>query len=130
MGGSKLIVVLPVDALVERLARSLVQRIAPGEQLPSSDHDISIGGVELETAADPTGHFGGDHARARTEKRVIDRLAGPAVVDDRAAHALHRLLGTVPPALLALPIAERIVAGDLPDCRLGAIALPVAGLAL
>src|SRR5205823_5423618 len=83
-----------------------------------------------ETAADPAGHLGGDHAGARAEKRVIDRLAGPAVVDDRAAHAFDRLLGAVPPARLPQPAAERVVVGDLPNRGLRAVALPMAGLAL
>src|SRR5205085_8829976 len=102
---------------------------APGEELPAAHDDIDIGGVELETAADPAGHFGGDHAGARAEKRVIDRLARPAVVDDRAAHAFDRLLGAVSGTRLALVIAEGVVVGDLPDRRLRAVALPVAGLA-
>ena len=56
-------------------------------------------------------------------------MAGSAVVDDRTAHALDRLLRAVPPALLALSITERIVIRDLPDCGLRAVALPVASLA-
>ena len=104
-----------------------MHRGAPGEALPTSRRHIEISGVELYTVAGAAGHFGRDQARARTEKRVIDGLAGPAVVDDRAAHAFDRLLGAVPPALLALPVAERIVVGDLPDRRLCAVALPVAG---
>src|SRR5580704_4904466 len=36
----------------------------------------------------------------------------------------------MPPALLALPVAERVVVWEFPDRRLGAVALPVAGLAL
>src|SRR5438067_13620240 len=107
-----------------------MDRGAPGEALPASHDDIDIGGVELDTVADAVGHFGSDQARAGAEKRVADRLAGPAVVGDRAAHAFDRLLGAMPPALLALPVAERIVVGDLPDCRLRAVALPVARLAL
>src|SRR6267143_7059367 len=107
-----------------------MHRGPPGEDLPASHDDIDIGGVELETAADAAGHFGRDQAGARAEKRVIDCLAGPAVVDDRAAHALDRLLGAVPPALLALRVAERVVVGDLPDRRLRAVARPVTGLAL
>jgi hypothetical protein len=102
----------------------------PGKELPASHDDIDISGVELETVADAAGHFGGDQAGARTEKRVIDRLAGPAIVDDRPPHAFHRLLGTVPPGLLALVVAKRVVVGDLPDCRLRAVALPVTGLAV
>src|SRR6516164_9931325 len=74
--------------------------------------------------------FGGDQAGARTEKRVIDQLAGPAIVDNRVAHALDRLLRGVPPALLALSIAKRIVVGDLPHGGLLAATLPVARLAL
>ena len=105
-----------------------MDRGAPSEALPASHHHIDITGVELNPVADTAGHFGSDQARAAAEKRVIDRLAWPAVVGDRAAHAFDRLLGAMPPALLALPVAERIVVGDLPDCRLRAVALPVAGL--
>src|SRR5882672_6350759 len=101
----------------------------PSEELPAAHDDVGIVGIELQTAADPAGHLGRDHTRARAEKRVIDHLAGPAVVDDRAAHALDRLLGAVPPALLALRVAERIVVGDLPDRRLRAVTRPVTGLA-
>src|SRR5882724_13670026 len=107
-----------------------MDRAAPGEKLPASHDDIDISRVELEAVAHLAGHLGGDQARARAEKRVIDRLAWPAVVDDRAAHAFDRLLGAVPPALLALPVAKRVVVGDLPHRRLRAVALPVAGLAL
>src|SRR5947209_15719711 len=101
-----------------------------GEELPSSRHDIDVMGTELDAEARTAGHLGGDHARPRAEKRVIDRLARPAVVGDRTAHALHGFLCSVPPALLALWVAKRVVVGDLPHRRLGAVALPVAGLAV
>src|SRR6201993_5539871 len=91
---------------------------------------IDIGRTDLETAADAAGHFGRDQARARTKKRVIDQFAGPAVVDDRSAHALDRLLRGVPPARLALAIAKRIVVGELPYGGLRAAPLPMARLAL
>src|SRR5467141_4577549 len=104
-------------------------RAPPGEELPAAHDDVGIVGIELQTAADPAGHLGRDHTRARAEKRVIDRLAGPAVVDDRAAHALDRLLGAVPPALLALRVAERVVVGKLPYRSLGAVTAPMAALA-
>src|SRR6185295_1289016 len=115
-----------LGALVENLAGRLMPRAAPGEELPSLHDDVDIGGVELETVAEAAGHLGRDHRRARAEERVVDRLAGPAVVFDRAAHALHRLLGAMPPARLALPVAERVVVGDLPNRGLPAIALPLA----
>src|SRR5215831_1515804 len=107
-----------------------MDRAPPGEGLPASHDDIDIGRADLKAAADAAGHFGGDQARARTEKRVIDQLAGPAVVDNRPAHALDRLLRGVPPALFALAIAKRIVVGDLPHGGLLATPLPVASLAL
>src|SRR5271165_6288548 len=129
MCGSRLIVVLPLAALVERLPGGLMHRGAPGEAPPASHDDIDIGGIELDTVADAAGHFGRDQTAARTEKRVIDRLAGPAVVGDRTSHALDRLLRAMSPTLLALRVAERIVIGDLPDRRLPAVALPVADLA-
>src|SRR5205807_7009981 len=105
-------------------------RGAPGEDLAASHDDIDISGVELDAGADAGGHFGRDQARAGAEKRVIDRLAGPAVVDDRAAHAFDRLLSAVPPALLALSVAERVVVGELPDRSLGSVTAPMAALAL
>src|ERR1700739_564034 len=105
-----------------------MDRAPPGEGLPAADDDIDIGRADLETAADAAGHFGRDQARARTEKRVIDQLAGPAVVDDRTAHALDRLLRAVSPALLALSITERIIVGDLPHGGLLAVTLPLASL--
>src|SRR5215469_5246132 len=122
--------VLARGALVERLARCLKYRGAPGKGLPASHDDIDISGAELKTVAAAAGHFGRYQAGARAEKRVIDQFAGPAVVDDRAAHRLDRLLRAVPPNFLALRAAKRIVVGELPDCRLRAVAGPVAGLAL
>src|ERR1700740_2082012 len=107
-----------------------MDRGATGEVLPASPDDIHISPAGLDTDAGAAGHFGRDQARARTEKRVIDQLAGPAVVDDRTAHALDRLLRAVSPALLALSIAERIVVGDLPHRGLLAVTLPLARLAL
>src|ERR1700752_2125860 len=107
-----------------------MDRAPPGEGLPAADDNIDIGRADLETAADAAGHFGGDQARARTEKRVIDQFAGPAVVDDRSANALDGLLCGVPPARLALAIAKRIVVGDLPYGGLLAAPVPMARLAL
>src|SRR5204863_3356230 len=107
-----------------------MDRGATGEVLPAAQGDIDIGRADLDTDAGTAGHFGRDQARARTEKRVIDQLAGPAVVDDRTAHALDRLLRAVAPALLALSVPERIVVGDLPNRGLLAVTLPVASLAL
>src|SRR3984893_968679 len=98
-----------------------MDRGASRGELAAAHDDIDISGVEFETVADAAAHFGRDQARARAEKWVIDRLAGAAVVDDRAAHALDRLLGGVPPALLALLVAERIAVGNLPDRRLRAV---------
>src|SRR6202047_2210053 len=107
-----------------------MDRRATGEVFPASQEDIDIGRVDLDTDAGAPGHFGRDQARARTEKRVIDQLAGPTVVEDRTAHALDRLLRAVSPALLALSITERIVVGDLPHRGLLAVTLPVASPAL
>ena len=107
-----------------------MSRGAPGEDLPASHHHIDISGVELETVADAPGHFGRDQTRAGPEKRVVDRLAGTAVVVDWAAHALDRLLGAMSPNLLALVVAERVVVSDLPDRRLRAVTSPMAYLAL
>src|SRR5215471_12380188 len=122
--------VLAAGALVEGLTRCLMYSGALGKGLPALHDDIDISGAELETVAAAAGHFGGNQARARAEKRVIDQLAGPAVVDDRAAHRFDRLLRAMPPTFLAPRAAERIVVGELPDRRLRAVAGPVAGLAL
>src|SRR6516165_10228993 len=107
-----------------------MDRLPPGEGLPASHDNVDVSRADLETTADAAGHFGRDQARARTEKRVVDQLARPAVVDDRTAHALDRLLCGVSPTLLALSIAKRIVIGDLPHGGLLAAPLPVARLAL
>ena len=107
-----------------------MSRDTAGEGLPALHDYIDIGGVELVPAADPTGHLGGDQARARAEKRVIDRLTGPSVVGDRAAHAFNRFLRPVPPTLLAFPVTKRVVIGDRPDRRLRAVTIPLAALAL
>src|SRR3984893_10367321 len=107
-----------------------MSRGAPGEDLPASHDHIDISRVELETVADAAGHFGRHQTCAGPQKRVVDRLAGTAVVVDWAAHALDRFLGAVPPGLFALLVAEGVVVGDLPDRRLRAVALPVAGVAL
>jgi len=125
-----LILVLPQSAFVKGLTGGVMRRGAPGEALPTLHDDIDIGRVELETAADAAGHLGRDQAGAGAQKRVIDWLAGPTVIGDRAAHALDRLLGAVSPTVLALWVAKRVVVGDLPDRRLGAVTLPVADLAL
>src|SRR5215467_78641 len=122
--------VLARGALVEGLTRCSVYRGAPGKGLPASHDDIDISRAEFETAAAAASRFGRDQARARSEKRVIDQLAGAAVVDDRAAHRLDRLLRAMPPTLPAPRAAKRIVVGELPDRCLRAVAGPVAGLAL
>src|SRR6516162_3637281 len=120
--------VLPRGVLVERLAGGLVSRSAPRELLPPAHGDIDKDGVELDPVADPAGHLGGDHAAARSEKRVVDRLAGAAVIDDRATHALDRLRGSMFPAVFRPEIGEAVVISDFPDRRLGAVALPMAGI--
>src|SRR4051812_35463195 len=78
--------ILAVGAFVKRLPRVLMNGVAPGEALPAPYEDIDISRVEFETVADPAAHFGGDQARAGAEKRIIDRLTGPASVGDRPAH--------------------------------------------
>src|SRR5215469_18066013 len=109
----------------------MMSRGAAGEGLPALHDHIDIGGIELETTAHAAGHLGGDQARARAKKRVIDRLTGPSVVGDWAAHAFDRFLRPVPPTLLALSVApKRVVVGDLPDRRLRAVTIPMAALAL
>ena len=105
-----------------------MDRAPPGEGLPASHDNIDISRADLEATADATGRFGRDQARARTEKWVVDQLARSAVVDDRTAHTLDRLLRGVPPALLPLLIAKRIVIGDLPHSGLLAVTLPVTSL--
>src|SRR6266851_5920542 len=119
--------VVGAGALVEGFAADGVIGSPPREGLPALDDHIHVSGAEFETAAGAARHLGRDHACPRAEERVIDRLAGPAVVFDRPAHALDRLLGAVPPALLALAVAERVVVGNLPDRGLGAVARPLAG---
>src|SRR5262252_8631881 len=79
-----------------------------GEELPTLHDDIDINGVKLQTIADAAGHFGRYQSRARAEKRVVHRLAGPAVIDDRAAHAFYRLLRAVARPVAAFASAHRV----------------------
>src|SRR5689334_14132740 len=67
-------------------------------------------------------HLGRDDRCARSRERLIDRLAGAGVVDDRPAHALDGLLRSVN------RLAVLAAAGNLPERRLFAVAGPV-GLA-
>src|SRR6516225_7363344 len=101
------VIVLPVGVLVERLTGGVMSRGPPGEVLPATHDHIDISGAELETAADAAGHFGRDHTRAGAEKWVIDRLAGPAVIGDRADRGLRAV--TAP--MTALALAHRVPAG-------------------
>ena len=108
---------LGLGALVERKTGGLMRSAAPGEKLPPPHDDVDIGGVELQTVAEAASHLGRDQGRARAKKRVVDRLAGPTVVFDRAAHALHRLLVPCPqlgsrsrlPNGLLLAISQTVV---------------------
>jgi hypothetical protein len=105
-------VIQPLGALVEAFTGAQMHRRAPGEGLPASHDHIDIMRAELKTAANTAGHFGRDQARAGTEKQVVDLLARPAVVNERAAHALDRLLRAVPPALLALRVPNGLPLGN------------------
>ena len=99
-----------------------MSRGAAGEGLPALHDHIDIGGVELDPMAHAAGHLGGDQARARAEKRVIDRLTGPSVVGDRPAHAFNRFLRPVPqlssrsrlPNGLLLGISQTVVCARSP----------------
>ena len=62
-----------------------MDRAPPGKGLPAPHDNIDISRADLEAATDAAGHFGRDQARARTENRVIDQLAGSVAVDDRIA---------------------------------------------
>src|SRR5690242_14437259 len=94
--GFSAIAVLAIGAFVERLTRGLMDRVTPGEALPTPYDDIDISRIELDAVAHAAAHFAGDEAGARTEKRIIDTLPGPAVVGDRPAHAFDRFLCAVP----------------------------------
>jgi hypothetical protein len=98
----------------------------PSEILPARDRNIDIDGVQLDGAAQPAGHLGGDHRGARADERIVDQLTGLRVVFDRALHALDRLLR----AVIALVIlsagsaaARRIHSGDLLTAT-GSVASP------
>ena len=70
--------------------------------------------------ADAAGGLGGDQRGARAHERVVDRLTRARVVEDRAAHAFHRLLRAVDGG------GVLVAAGDGPERRLLAVAVPVA----
>ncbi len=101
-------------------ALSLQHGLLPGERLPAQHRHVDVGRRELDGVAHPAGRLGGDQRGARAAERLVDRLAGAAVVLDRPAHALDRLLRAVHRLGVLRP------AGDLPQGGLLAVAGPVA----
>src|SRR5690242_2611456 len=79
--------------------------LAARKFFPPAHDDIAVDGVDLDTVAPPTGHLGCDQAGAGAKERVVDFVADLAAVDHRPAHALDRLLRTVPdgPLLVRIP---------------------------
>src|SRR4051812_43338894 len=61
---------------------------AAGQDLPPAYRDIDIPWVDLERVAAPARNFGRDQGRPAAEERVVDRIPGRAVVQDRPTHAL------------------------------------------
>src|SRR5215472_8154708 len=86
--------------------------------LPALDCDITVYRADLDGVADAAGYLSGDDSSARTDERVVHGLAGAAVVLDRPAHALDRLLG----AQTSLRLSRHV---DVPHRRLSAVTVPM-----
>ena len=93
---------------------------SPVKPCQRSDRHVDIGRVELHRERDAAAGLGGDDRGPRSGERLVDRLAGGAVVQHRPAHRLDRLLGAV--HRRGILVAAR----DLPERGLPAVAVPVA----
>src|SRR5262249_17261846 len=111
--------------LVEGLPGRGEPCLGAGEGREALHDHVDVNRGELEADADAPGHDRGGQGRARAEGRGVSPLPRPAVVEDRPAHALDRLLRAVTPGLLALAVAERVVVCDGPDRALLAVAGPM-----
>jgi hypothetical protein len=83
---------------------------------PSRDDQSAVLRTELDAETAAAGHFGRDHGGATAQELVKDHVTLQRVMEDRAPHALDRLLRAVP--------GVRSVVRDLPDGGLFVIALP------
>src|SRR5690606_18160533 len=90
------------------------------ERLPPLDDDVAVARVDLHREADASDALRGDDGRAAAGEGLVDVIAALAVVDDRPAHALDRLLRAVCGRFVLVAAAA-----DRPQGRLVARALPV-----
>ena len=84
------------------------------------DGDIDVGRVELQPEADPAAGLGGDHAGARTDERIVDRLAGARCCSASAAASARRA------SACRAPSRVLVAARHLPERGLLAIAVQFA----
>src|SRR5262249_33636860 len=70
------------------------------ELLPTLDRDVDILRIDLDAAADSLGDLGGRQCRPTAEEGLIDKFAALGVIQDRAPHEIHRLLGRMVVLLL------------------------------
>src|SRR6185312_3956936 len=89
--------------------------------LPTLDDDVAVAGIDFDREANAADRFGGNQGRARAGEGLVDQITFRAIVHDRLAHALDRLLGAVFGGLVVL------AGGDGPERCLIASALPMAG---
>ena len=72
--------------------------------------DVDEERVDLDPEADSADRLRCNQSCAAAEERLVDSLAGIAVVDDRTAHAFHRLLRAM---YRVRVLASRPLAGSL-----------------
>src|SRR5689334_13397801 len=72
--------------LIERPAVALKHRLLAREPLPPHDRHVDVLCVNVDSVAEPARAFGGYETAARSQERVIHRLARYRVVQDRTTH--------------------------------------------
>ena len=91
-----------------------------GKGLPAPYSHIDIARIKFQSATDTACALRGNQRRAAADERVIDEIAGRAVVEHGPAHALDRLLRAV------RCFAVLAAAGNRPQRRLFAVSRPIA----
>ena len=111
--------------LLKCLPTSRKLRLPPAELFPALYRHIDVSGIDVHAATNAFSLLGCNQCGPRTQERVIDSIPSLAVIQDRAAHQLRRLLRSMTGSGLE-PIASKWVqVGHLPDRRLRAVAAPI-----
>ncbi len=79
----------------KRAAVALQGGLAARHALPPFDDHIDVLGVQFDAPADALGDFRGGERGAAAQERLVHRFAALRVVQQRAPHEFHWLLGWV-----------------------------------